>query len=393
MGYLLVSAVLVVTLGPAGRHVRPGPDLQRRLRGLHRRLVLLSFDPFNGAGALWLIGWRMLQAVGGSMLMANSAAILTDAFPPEQRGMALGINQIAGLAGQFLGLVAGGLLAAMDWRAVFWVNVPIGIFGTLWAYRSCATTGERHRARIDWWGNITFAVGLGAVLIAITYGIQPYQATRHGLGQPGGARRARGRRRAAGRVRRHRAPRRRADVPARPVPHPGLHRRQRGRPRRVPIARGGLQFMLIIWLQGIWLPLHGYDYADTRCGRASSCCRSPPGSWSRGRSPGYLSDRFGAAASRPPGWLVFGVSASSACCCCRSTSPTRPSPLLSAQRDRQRHVRRAQHLLDHGQRPGPPARRRLGHALDVPELRHGAVDRRVLLPDDRRAGQHACRRR
>jgi len=137
--------------------------------------ILLSFDPFEGGrGALWLIGWRVLQAVGGSMLTAQSAAILTDAFPFDQRGFALGVNQVAGLAGMFIGLVAGGLLAALDWRAVFWVNVPVGVFGTVWAYRRLRDTGERHGRRIDWWGNVTFAVGLGAILIAVTYGIQPH---------------------------------------------------------------------------------------------------------------------------------------------------------------------------------------------------------------------------
>ena len=161
MGYRLVQAVLVVTVGRLG-------DMFGRVRIYNAGFVvftiasiLLSFDPFDGGhGALWLIGWRVLQAVGGSMLMANSAAILTDAFPAEQRGFALGINQVAGLAGMFVGLVAGGLLAAIDWRAVFWVNVPVGVFGTLWAYRRLRDNGERHRGRIDWWGNVTFAVGL-----------------------------------------------------------------------------------------------------------------------------------------------------------------------------------------------------------------------------------------
>ena len=111
------------------------------------------------------------------MLTANSAAILTDAFPADQRGFALGINQVAALAGQFIGLVAGGVLAAIDWRAVFWVNVPVGVFGTVWAYRKLRDNGERHRGRIDWWGNITFAVGLSAILIAITIGIQPLRGT------------------------------------------------------------------------------------------------------------------------------------------------------------------------------------------------------------------------
>ena len=158
MGYRLVQAVLVVNLGRLG-------DIFGRVRMYNQGFVvftvasvLLSFDPFHGThGALWLIGWRFLQAIGGSMLMANSAAILTDAFPPERRGFALGTNQIAALAGMFIGLVAGGLLAAWDWRAVFWVNVPVGVFGTLWAYRRLRDNGERHRGPIDWWGNITFA--------------------------------------------------------------------------------------------------------------------------------------------------------------------------------------------------------------------------------------------
>jgi len=106
---------------------------------------------------------------------ANSAAILTDAFPAEQRGFALGTNQVAGLAGMFIGLVAGGLLAALDWRAIFWVNVPVGIYGTVWAYLKLRETRPRTaRARIDWWGNVTFAVGLSAILVASTYGIQAY---------------------------------------------------------------------------------------------------------------------------------------------------------------------------------------------------------------------------
>jgi MFS family permease len=175
MGYRLVQAVLVVTVGRLG-------DMFGRVRIYNAGFavftvasVLLSFDPFMGAhGALWLIAWRFPQAIGGSMLTANSAAILTDAFPAEQRGFALGTNQVAGLAGMFIGLVAGGILAAVDWRAVFWVNVPVGIYGTVWAYLKLRETGDRHRARIDWWGNTTFALGLSAILVASTYGIQPY---------------------------------------------------------------------------------------------------------------------------------------------------------------------------------------------------------------------------
>ncbi|MDB5075973.1 MAG: major facilitator superfamily 1, partial [Chloroflexi bacterium] len=185
MGYRLVQSVLVVNVGRIG-------DMFGRVKIYNAGFavftvasVLLSFDPYDGGnGALWLIGWRVLQAVGGSMLSANSAAILTDAFPADQRGFALGINQVAALAGQFIGLVAGGLLAALDWRAVFWVNVPVGIYGTVWAYHKLRDTGHLGGGRIDWWGNMTFAVGLSAVLIAITYGIQPYGGHAMGWTNP-----------------------------------------------------------------------------------------------------------------------------------------------------------------------------------------------------------------
>src|SRR5258708_10877579 len=190
MGCLLVQAVLVVTLGRLG-------DMFGRVKLYDLGFVVfalasiaLSLDPLSGGrGALWLILWRVVQAFGGAMLMANSAAILTDAFPANQRGMALGINQIAGISGQFVGLLLGGLLAAWDWRAVFWVNVPSGAFGTVWAYRSLRELATTRRASIDWAGNATFAVGAGILLAAITYGIQPYggQPTRgpHPWG-PGG---------------------------------------------------------------------------------------------------------------------------------------------------------------------------------------------------------------
>src|SRR5246127_2369004 len=149
MGYRLIQAVLVVTVGRLG-------DMFGRVKIYNAGFVvftvssiMLSFDPYHGGhGALWLIGWRVPQAIGGSMLTANSAAILTDAFPVDQRGLALGINQVAALAGQFIGLTAGGLLAAIDWRAVFWVNVPVGVFGNLWAYHKLRETAERHPRRI-----------------------------------------------------------------------------------------------------------------------------------------------------------------------------------------------------------------------------------------------------
>jgi MFS family permease len=268
----------------------------------------LSFDPFDGGhGALWLIGWRVLQAVGGSMLTANSAAILTDAFPRDQRGFALGINQVAGLSGQFIGLVAGGVLATLDWRAVFWVNVPVGVFATVWAYRKLRDNGERHRGHIDWWGNVTFAVGLGAILIAITNGIQPYRDHTMGWTNPavfgllaGGAVLL-----AAFVVIESKV--------AEPMIQLSLFRIRAFTAGNVAgfavsIARGGLQFMLIIWLQGIWLPLHGYNYSDTPLWAGIFLLPMTAGFLISGPTAGFLSDRFGARGFATAGMVGFGGS-------------------------------------------------------------------------------------
>jgi len=270
--------------------------------------VLLSFDPFyGGRGALWLIGWRLLQAIGGSMLQANSAAILTDAFPANRRGFALGINQVAGLAGMFIGLVAGGLLASLDWRAVFWVNVPVGVFGTLWAYRRLRESGRGGGGRIDWWGNITFAVGLGAILTAVTYGIQPYGGHTMGWTSPlvtgllaGGLALL-----AAFVVIETRI--------TAPMIELSLFRIRAFTAGNiagfaVSVARGGLQFMLIIWLQGIWLPLHGYSYADTPLWAGIFLLPMTAGFLVAGPVAGTLSDRFGPRGMATAGMVVFGGS-------------------------------------------------------------------------------------
>ena len=308
MGYRLVQAVLVVNLGRLG-------DIFGRVRMYNQGFVvftvasvLLSFDPFHGThGALWLIGWRFLQAIGGSMLMANSAAILTDAFPPERRGFALGTNQIAALAGMFIGLVAGGLLAAWDWRAVFWVNVPVGVFGTLWAYRRLRDNGERHRGPIDWWGNITFALGLGALLVGITYGIQPYGGQSMGWTNPvvlgeliGGVALL-----AVFVVIETRV--------AEPMFRLGLFRIRAFTAGNVAgllvsIARGGIQFMLIIWLQGIWLPLHGYDYSQTPLWAGIFLLPMTAGFLVSGPVSGILSDKFGSRGIATAGMAVFAAS-------------------------------------------------------------------------------------
>ncbi len=263
IGYLLVTAVLVVTLGRLG-------DMFGRVRIYNLGFVVftlasiaLSLDPLTGpAGAMWLILWRLGQAFGGAMLMANAAAILTDAFPARQRGMALGINQICGISGQFIGLMLGGVLAAWDWRAVFWVNVPIGVFGTIWSYRKLREIATVRRATIDWWGNITFAVGAGLLLVAITYGIQPYGGHPTGWTSPrvlGGL---------AGGVVLLVAFCLIETKIAEPMFQLGLFRIRAFAAGNLAslmgsIARGGLQFMLIIWLQGIWLPERGYNFAQT----------------------------------------------------------------------------------------------------------------------------------
>jgi MFS family permease len=308
MGYRLVQAVLVVTVGRLG-------DMFGRVRMYNAGFavftvasIMLSFDPLDdGGGAWWLIGWRVLQALGGSMLTANSAAILTDAFPLEQRGFALGINQVAALAGQFIGLVAGGLLVTWDWRAVFWVNVPVGIFGTLWAYRKLRETGERHRGRIDWWGNVTFAIGLSAILIGVTIGLQPYGGHTMGWSNPsviallaGGLALMVWFVAAEGRV-------------AAPMIELGLFRIRAFTAGNlaglaISIARGGMQFVLIIWLQGIWLPLHGFDYSRTPLWAGIFMLPLTAGFLVAGPVSGLLSDRFGSRGLSTAGALLFGAS-------------------------------------------------------------------------------------
>jgi MFS family permease len=307
MGYLLVSAVLVVTLGRLG-------DMYGRVRMYNLGFAIfglaalaLPFDPFTGpSGAMWLILWRVVQAVGGSMLMANSPAILTDAFPPDQRGTAMGINQVAGISGSFIGLILGGVLAAVDWRLVFLVSVPIGIGGTIWSYLSLRETGVRTKAKIDWLGNVTFAFGLVGILAGITYGIQPYGGHTMGWTSPlvltgllGGA----------------------ALLVAfcfieLRVKQPmfDLHLlRIRAfafgslATLLASIARGGLQFMLILWLQGIWLVLHGYNYADTPLWSGIYLLPLTFGFVVSGPVSGWLSDKHGARAFASGGLLLSAL--------------------------------------------------------------------------------------
>jgi len=309
MGYMVVTSVLVVTFGRLG-------DMFGRARIYNLGFLIftlasvaLSFMP-TGDGAGWyLVGMRVVQGIGGAMLTATSTAILIDVFPPKQRGIALGINIMAAIAGQFIGLVLGGLLADIDWRLVFYVNIPVGVIGTIWAYLSLKDVAvDRRHGKLDWWGNITFAVGLIAVLVGINDGIQPYGTDLMAWTSP----------RVLGeiglgvvflivflfvetRV-------------ASPMIDLKLFRI---RPFTTgvlatlfgSVGRGGLQFMLIIWLQGIWLPLHGYSFESTPLWAGIFMLPLTVGVLLVGPVSGWLSDRYGpklfAAGGMTLGALTF----------------------------------------------------------------------------------------
>ncbi|MBV8949379.1 MAG: MFS transporter, partial [Actinobacteria bacterium] len=304
MGYLVVTAVLVVTFGRLG-------DIFGRVRMYNAGFAVfslaslaLSLCPWTGgSGAMWLIVWRVVQGIGGALLTANSAAILTDAFPATERGLAVGVSVIAGMAGAFIGLVVGGVLADVDWRAVFWINVPIGLFGTVWAYLKLREVGIRTKARIDWWGNITFGVGLIMILIGLTYGLMPHGGHSMGWTGPwvllelvGGALLL---------VVFCLIETRVAD----PMFHLDLFRIRAFAAGNVAglmaaIGRGGLQFMLIIWLQGIWLPLHGYSFERTPLWAGIYMLPLTGGFLLAGPVSGWLSDRYGARGFATGGMLI-----------------------------------------------------------------------------------------
>jgi MFS family permease len=308
MGYLVVTAVLVVSFGRLG-------DIFGRTRMYNLGFavftvfsVLLAGTWMQGdAAALWLIIMRILQGVGGALLLANSTAILTDAFPAHQRGLALGINQVAGIAGSFIGLIVGGVLAPLNWRLIFLVSVPVGVFGTIWAYLKLRESAVRKPARLDWWGNITFAVGLVAVLVGITYGIQPYGGQAMGWGSPtvltcifGGI--------AVLAVFAWIEIR----VPE-PMFHLSLFRLRAFTAGNIAsllaaLGRGGLQFILIIWLQGIWLPEHGYDFEQTPLWAGIYMVPLTIGFLIAGPVSGMLSDRFGARPFSTGGMVLAAAS-------------------------------------------------------------------------------------
>jgi MFS family permease len=294
LGFLVVTSVLIVSLGRLG-------DMYGRVKMYNLGFVIytlaslvLTVDWLDGrAGATYLIAFRIVQGIGAAFLLANAAAIITDAFPANQRGMALGINNIVGVSGMFVGLVLGGLLAPIDWRLVFLISVPVGLFGTVWAYLKLEERSTPKPARVDWWGNVTFALGLVLIMVSVTYGIRPYGSHATGWGSP----------RVLGLLGAGVAFLAAFAVIEKRVAEP-MFRLPLFRIRAFTfgtlstflsaIARGGLLFMLIIWLQGIWLPLHGVNFTDTPLRAGIYMLPLTIGMLIAGPTSGYLSDRFGA---------------------------------------------------------------------------------------------------
>jgi MFS family permease len=307
MGFLLVTAVLVVSLGRVG-------DIYGRVRMYNLGFavftlfsILLSVTFLTGpAGALWIIIMRVFQGVGGAFLFANSTAILTDAFPADERGKAMGINGIAAVSGSFLGLILGGVLAPIEWRLVFLVSVPFGLFGTVWAYLKLVDNGVRIPAKIDWLGNTAFAVGLIAVLTGIVYSLLPYGGHPTGWTNPWVLAAVFGGLAVLGLfvwIELH-------------VPEPmfrlGLFRIRAFTAGNIAgllgaLGRGGLQFMLIIWLQGIWLPQHGYSFDRTPLWAGIYMIPLTVGFLLFGPISGVLSDRYGARLFATGGLIISGV--------------------------------------------------------------------------------------
>src|SRR5579875_2496632 len=309
MGYMVVTSTLLVTVGRIS-------DMLGRVRMYTLGFavftvgsILLFLTPGTGTtGGYEIIAFRIIQAIGGSFLFANSAAILTDAFPANERGLGLGINQIAAIGGSVLGLILGGVLAAINWRLVFLVSVPFGIIGTVWAYAMLRETAAiRRHQRLDIWGNITFAAGLTILLIGLTYGLLPYGSNTMGWTNPWVIAAL-----AGGVILLTIF----AFIEVR-TPDP-MFRLELFKIRPFAAgnisallgatARGGLQFMLIIWLQGIWLPIHGYSFAETPLWAGIYMLPMMVGFLVAGPLSGYLSDRYGARPFSTGGMIVAAIS-------------------------------------------------------------------------------------
>ncbi len=307
MGFMVVLAVLLVTLGRVG-------DMFGRVKMYNLGFavftvfsILLSVTWMHGpAAAMWLIGMRIGQGVGGAMLFANSSAIITDAFPAHQRGLGLGINNVAAIAGAFIGLVLGGLLAPVQWHMVFLVSVPFGVFGTVWAYRKLEDRSVRTPARVDWWGNGTFAAGLILILVGITYGLLPYGHHTMGWTSPSVMAEILG---GIGLLAVFCVIETRV---ANPMFRLTLFRIRAFTAGNVAsglasLSRGGLMFMLIIWLQGIWLPLHGYSFSSTPLWAGIYMVPLTVGFLVAGPLAGHLADKYGARPFATGGLLLVAL--------------------------------------------------------------------------------------
>ncbi|MBP2133265.1 MFS family permease [Methanomicrobium sp. W14] len=310
MGYGIVTATLLLSFGRLS-------DMYGRVRLYNLGFaiftagsVLLFLTPDTGdAGAIEIIVFRLVQAVGSAFIFSNSAAILTDAFPPDERGKALGLNQVAAISGQFVGLIIGGLLAVFNWRYVFLISVPFGIFGTVWAYLKLKEPSYRKKntQKVDIWGNLLFICGLTVFLIGITYGLVPYGDSPMGWEDPFVITAL-----IAGLLML--------------LAFPVVETRVKDPMFRVDLfkirnfafgnaagflsalARGGVMIILIILLQGVWLPLHGYSFESTPFWAGVYMLPLTIGFVLMGPVSGILSDRYGARWLSTGGMLLVGIS-------------------------------------------------------------------------------------
>ncbi len=316
LGYGVVTATLLVTVGRLSDMLGRARMYNFGFAIFSTGSVLLFLEPWHGAAGAWaLVYFRLIQAVGASFLFANSAALLTDAFPPGERGMAMGVNQIAFIGGSLVGLVAGGVLASVPdlrfgplvlptWRLIFLVSVPVGVFGTVWAYRKLRETSiRRPNQHLDLVGNIAFALGLTALLVGITYGLLPYGTSSTGWGSPwvlaallGGAALLVGFVFVELRVR---DPMFRLEFFRIRAFAAGTSAALLG-----SLARGGLMLVLVVWFQGIWLPLHGYSFAETPLWAGILMTPMIAGFLLAGPVSGWLSDRYGARPLSTAGMLL-----------------------------------------------------------------------------------------
>jgi MFS family permease len=304
MGYMLVSAAVVVTVGRIG-------DMFGRVRMYNlgfawftvSAILLSTVWSTGSSGALELVILRMVQAVGGALLMANSAAIITDAFPAEQLGFALGMNMVVGIVGSFLGILVGGLLSQVGWRWVFLANVPVGVFGTIWAFVKLKEIGIRIKAKLDWLGNLSFAAGLAMLLTGVTYGIKPYGHSLTGWSDPfvlemifGGL----------ALLIFFAFVETRVEEPMFRLSLFRIRAFTAGNAANFlgGVGRGGLQFMLMIWFQGIWLPQHGYSFTRTPLWAGIYMIPFMLGFVVAGPISGKLSDRYGARLFATSGMLL-----------------------------------------------------------------------------------------